>query len=148
MKAMLLEAVTKQRVQNPNWNGVFDVTSDLTLGTLGLYTMNYAAGGRGAEPHFHKKMTEIFNVLEGAVNILINGEWQIVEAGGTAVIPTMTIHAFKPLSDRDCKIQILFTPNMKREEFFLDFHLYANASEKAKYEFWARYDQYPPGELK
>lgn len=148
MKAMLFEAAAKQKVQNPNWTGSFDVTSEQTLGALGLYTMNYLAGGKGAEPHFHKKMTEIFNVLEGAVSFLINGKWQDVEAGGTLIIPTMTVHAFKPLSDRNCKIQILFTPNMKREDFFLDFHRYTNASDQEKYEFWAKYDQYPPGDLK
>ncbi|HEX7676094.1 MAG TPA: cupin domain-containing protein [Bdellovibrio sp.] len=144
MSTVLKEAQKKQVLQNLGWGGVFDVTSDITRGALGLYTMTYAAGTEGAEPHFHKKMIEIFNVLEGAMSVLINGEWRVVEAGGTVIIPTMTIHGFKPLEDRSCKIQILFTPNMKREEFFLDFHLYSNATDKEKYEFWAKYDQYPP----
>lgn len=144
MSTILKEAKDKQTLQYPGWGGVFDVTSDLTQGSLGLYTMSYAAGAKGADPHYHKKMTEIFNVLEGAMSILVNGEWRVVEAGGTVVIPTMIIHGFKPLNDRSCKIQILFTPNMKREEFFLNFPQYVNASDQEKYEFWAKYDQYPP----
>ena len=144
MSTTLKEANDKQTLQNPGWNGIFDVTSDTTQGTLGLYTMSYAPGANGALPHYHKKMMEIFNVLEGAISVLINGKWRTIEAGSTVVIPTMTIHGFKPLADRSCKIQILFTPNMKREDFFLDLHLYANASDKEKYEFWAKYDQYPP----
>lgn len=147
MSATLKQVQDKQTLQNPGWSGVFDVTSDLTDASLGLYTMSYAAGANGAEPHYHKKMLEIFNVLEGAITILINGDWRVVTAGETVVIPTMTIHAFKPLVDRGCKIQILFTPNIKREDFFLNFHLYAGASDKDKHEFWAKYDQYPAREL-
>lgn len=147
MSTILKRVQDKQTLQNPGWSGVFDVTSDLTQGSLGLYTMSYSAGAKGADPHFHKKMTEMFNVLEGAITILVNGEWRRVEAGGTVVIPTMTVHGFKPLADRGCKIQILFTPNIQREGFFLNYHLYANANDKEKYEFWAKYDQYPPGDL-
>lgn len=69
---------------------------------------------------------------------------RVLEAGDTVVIPTMIVHAFKPLQDRSCKIQILFSPNIKREDFFLNFHRYTNATDKEKYEFWDRYDQYPP----
>lgn len=147
MNTILKEAKDKYQLENPGWGGVFDVTSELTGQKLGLYTMDYAAGAKGAEPHYHKKMLEIFNVLEGAISVLINGEWKVVEAGGTVIIPVLTVHGFKPLSERGCKIQILFTPNIKREDFFLDFHKYANASDKEKYEFWTKYDQYPPETL-
>ena len=144
MKAILKKDTEKTQISNRNWRGTFDLTSDITLGSLGLYTMTYDAGGKGAEPHYHKIMKEFFNVLEGAVSVLINGEWQVVEAGSSVVIPPMVVHGFKPLQERGCKIQILFTPNIQRENFFLDFHLYENASDKEKYEFWAKYDQYPP----
>ena len=147
MKAILKRNVDKGQINNPGWHGVFDVTSDVTSCALGLYTMDYAAGAKGADPHYHKKMMEIFNVLEGAISVLANGEWIILEQGETAIIPTRTVHAFRPLPDRGCKLQILFTPNIKREEFFIDFHKYANASDTEKYEFWAKYDQYPPETL-
>ncbi len=147
MAALLKKAEDKRRIHNPGWEGALDVTSDLTSGSLGLYTMTYAAGSNGAQPHYHKKMTEIFNVLEGAISILVNNEWTVVEAGGTVIIPVLTVHAFKPLIDRSCRIQILFTPNIKRENFFLDFHLYANAPDQEKYAFWEKYDQYPPETL-
>lgn len=147
MKAILKRLTDKGQINNPGWQGVLDVTSDVTGEALGLYTMKYAAGSKGAEPHYHKKMMEIFNVLEGAVSVLANGEWVVLEQGETAIIPTFTVHAFRPLADRGCTLQILFTPNIKREEFFLDFPKYANASNKEKYEFWAKYDQYPPETL-
>lgn len=147
MKAILKRLGDKGQINNPGWQGVLDVTSDITNNALGLYTMKYAAGAKGAEPHYHKKMMEIFNVLEGAVSVLANGEWIILEQGETAIIPIKTVHAFRPLPDRGCTLQILFTPNIKREEFFLDFPKYANASPKEKYEFWAKYDQYPPETL-
>lgn len=147
MSTILNELSHKQTLDNPGWSGVFDVTSNMTNQALGLYTMSYAAGAKGAELHYHKKMLEIFNVLEGSISVYINGEWKIVEVGGTVIIPPLTIHGFKPLADRGCKIQILFTPNIKREEFFLGFNLRTNASDKEKYEFWAKYDQYPPETL-
>lgn len=144
MKAILKRLEEKGTTQNNKWNGVFDVTSDVSGNQIGLYTMNYQAGSKGADMHFHKKMMEIFNVLEGQIEVFVNGFWEILNAGDTVVIPTRTIHAFRPLQTIDCKLQILFTPNMKREEFFTDFHLYVNASDKERYEFWAKYDQYPP----
>lgn len=134
----------KRTIHNSSWSGRFDVTSDLTDSTLGLYTMTYEAGSAGAAPHYHKKMLEIFNVLEGAISVLINNEWRTVKAGDTVIIPTMTIHGFTPLQDQRCTIQILFSPNIRREEFFLDFNKYAQVSDQEKYEFWARYDQHPP----
>lgn len=148
MTTILKEIKDKQTLDNPGWGGVFDVTSDMTNSALGLYTMIYAAGAKGAELHYHKKMLEIFNVLEGAISVYINNEWKTVHAGGTVIIPPLTIHGFRPLPDTACKIQILFTPNIKREEFFLGFNRRTNVTDKEKYEFWAQYDQYPPETLK
>lgn len=148
MSTILNELENKQILNNPGWGGVFDVTSDMTNEALGLYTMTYAAGGKGAELHYHKKMLEIFNVLEGSISVFINNEWRTVNVGGTVIIPPLTIHGFRPLKDIGCKIQILFTPNIKREEFFLGFNLRTNCSDQEKYEFWAKYDQYPPETLR
>lgn len=123
------------------------MTSEMTNQKLGLYTMTYAANSRGAELHYHKLMLEIFNVLEGAISVFINNEWRTVNTGDTVIIAPMIVHGFRPLSEVGCKIQILFSPNIKREDFFLGFGLRTNVSDKEKYEFWAKYDQYPPHTL-
>lgn len=147
MNTILNELNSKQSLNNPGWEGVFDVTSEMTNQKLGLYTMTYAANGNGAELHYHKLMLEIFNVLEGSISVFINGEWKTVNTGGTVIIPPLTVHGFKPLHDVGCKIQILFSPNIKREDFFLGLAHRSNVSDKDKYEFWAKYDQYPPHTL-
>lgn len=147
MKTILNELQNKQSLIHPGWSGVFDVTSEMTAQKIGLYTMVYAAGASGAELHYHKLMMEIFNVLEGSISVFINGEWKTIHSGATVIIPPMTVHGFKPMSDIGCKIQILFTPNIKREDFFLGFNKRSNVSDKEKYEFWAKYDQYPPETL-
>lgn len=147
MSTILNELENKQTLNNSGWSGIFDVTSDMTNQALGLYTMTYAAGAKGADLHYHKKMLEIFNVLEGSISVFINGEWRTVHTGGTVIIPTLTVHGFRPLPKIGCKIQILFTPNIKREDFFLGFNLRTNVSDEEKYEFWAQFDQYPPETL-
>lgn len=107
-------------------------------------TMDMQAGASGALPHFHKIMLEVFHILDRAVSILWNDRENIVTTGSMVIIPPHTIHGFTPLQDTGVKMQILFSPNIHREEFFRNFHLYSNASEEERYGFWAKYDQYPP----
>lgn len=126
------------------WKATFDVTSDNSNNNLGLITMDMNAGASGALPHFHKVMLEVFNVLDGAVSILVNDRENIVTAGSTVIIPPFTIHGFTPLKDTGAKMQILFSPNIKREDFFLNFYLHSQASAEGQYNFWAQHDQYPP----
>lgn len=46
-------------------------------------------------PHWHKKHSERMTVLEGRVEVTLNGEKRTLQAGDEVVIPPYTVHAFR-----------------------------------------------------
>ena len=57
-------------------------------GELGLHRTVIS----GAEPHYHKRITEIYYVLEGKGQVELDGETVDVEPGTVVLIPPMVIH--------------------------------------------------------
>jgi quercetin dioxygenase-like cupin family protein len=50
--------------------------------------------GRGADKHRHP-YEEIFVILDGEIEVIVNGETRMVGSGNIAVIPPNTWHEFK-----------------------------------------------------
>ncbi len=65
-------------------------------------TMTFAhyefTGGATIHEHFHPQ-EEIYEVIEGKLELTIDGETQIVCAGVVAIVPPNTRHSVKALSD-------------------------------------------------
>ena len=57
----------------------------------------------GPPPHFHSKMHELFVVLEGEMEFMVNGEIRTVGQGESVDLPENTIHTFSNKSDAPCK---------------------------------------------
>jgi quercetin dioxygenase-like cupin family protein len=55
--------------------------------------------------HFHEQITQ---VLEGKLELCINGETEILEPGMLAIIPSNVLHSGKALSF--CRVLDVFTP--------------------------------------
>ena len=66
--------------------------------TAGAYTaLRYRLPGRraGAPPHYHKKTTESFYVLEGRLTMLRGGQWVTVDPGTMVTILPGEVHGFR-----------------------------------------------------
>jgi quercetin dioxygenase-like cupin family protein len=97
----------------------FVATGDQTRGDYGLFEVTMAPGGSGPGPHLHRTFSESFHVLEGALEVLADGEWTTAEAGDLLYVPRSGVHAFRSAGpDVGARFLILFTPGIRREDYF------------------------------
>jgi mannose-1-phosphate guanylyltransferase len=57
--------------------------------------------GKSFEAHYHQDMQEIFIIIEGKVEIMIDQENAELKAGDAVVIPIKSVHKMKNISDTD-----------------------------------------------
>ena len=74
------------------WSGRFFHSSNMTLA---YYTVE---AGAWIHEHSHPN-DEVWNVIEGQLEITINGETQVVGPGCAAVVPPGTAHSVKARTD-------------------------------------------------
>ena len=91
-------------------------------GTHGAFSVIRAVlepGADGARPHHHSKATELFFVVEGAVDVLVGEQVVTVRAGDIAVAAPMAMHAFANASSSErVDLLILFGPAIERFDYF------------------------------
>jgi quercetin dioxygenase-like cupin family protein len=74
------------------WKGRFFHSRDMTFA---YYTV---AAGASIHEHSHPN-DEVWNLIEGHLEITINGETRVVGPGDAAVVPPETVHSVKALTD-------------------------------------------------
>ena len=89
-----------------------------TDGAASVQRVRLPAGVDGASPHFHTRSTEIFYVLEGALEMLIDEDITVVGVGSLAVIPPNTVHAFAAGPAVATSALIVLTPGVERFGYF------------------------------
>lgn len=89
-----------------------------TGGAASVQRVTLPAGADGASPHFHRLSTEIFHVVDAALEMLVGDELVVVRAGELAVIPPNTVHAFATTSSAPATALIVLTPGVERFGYF------------------------------
>ncbi|MFE7802856.1 cupin domain-containing protein [Nocardia sp. NPDC057440] len=92
--------------------------SETSDGLFGANRLVLQAGANGTRPHHHTKSTEIFYVLAGTMEFLVDGELQSVSTGGLVVVPPGTVHAFGASADGPAEFLAVLTPGIVRFEYF------------------------------
>ncbi|MFE3446163.1 cupin domain-containing protein [Nocardia sp. NPDC059180] len=87
-------------------------------GLLGANRLVLAAGADGTRPHHHKLSTEIFYVLDGTMEFLVDGAHSSVGKGGLVVVPPGTVHAFGASSRASAEFFAVLTPGIARFDYF------------------------------
>ena len=64
----------------------------------------------GPPPHFHSGYNEVFLVLEGEMEFMVNGEIRTVRPGESVDLPPETLHTFSNKSDQSCKWVNIHSP--------------------------------------
>jgi mannose-6-phosphate isomerase-like protein (cupin superfamily) len=64
----------------------------------------------GPPPHFHSMLNELFMVLEGEMEFMINGESKIIRKGESIDLPVDTVHTFKNSGSSLCKWVNIHSP--------------------------------------
>lgn len=55
----------------------------------------------GPPPHYHKNEREFFLIMQGELDVMIDGKWKTLRAGEYAELPAGSTHTFINNSDRD-----------------------------------------------
>ena len=84
-------------------------TSDETGGEHTLIEVEVAPGG-GTTPHYHLTYAEHFEVISGALEVMVGGETRTLTAGEKSVAPKNTLHNFHNATDRPTTFLVEFRP--------------------------------------
>jgi quercetin dioxygenase-like cupin family protein len=116
---------------------------------LGLFEHRMAPGAPGASPHIHKAQLECFYVLEGTVELYLDGKTIRATPGTYVQVPESVGHGFRNPFDEDARMLIMFSPGFTREEYFRRLAaLYADgrsATEDELVQLMAEFDQFEVG---
>jgi quercetin dioxygenase-like cupin family protein len=90
---------------------VYRHTSAETAGRLFEWDNFVEPGGGPREiPHIHPHMREVFQIVDGEVAFVINGQEHVAGPGSTVVVQPGTVHAFRNAADRPAHMISRFEP--------------------------------------
>jgi mannose-6-phosphate isomerase-like protein (cupin superfamily) len=76
----------------------------------------------GPPVHVHPSAEESYEVIEGALEVFMDGSWRPVRAGETATVRVGVPHSVRNSSDKPARIVNVHKPAQKFESFFRDMH--------------------------
>ncbi len=130
----------------PSGNTVdYLATGASTNGQFGLYRWNMGATQGGADPHFHRTISESFFVLSGKVSLYNGDAWRDGTPGDFLFVPEGGIHAFRNTSGVPASMLILFAPGAPREGYFeglVEMAQGKEVTEQERAEFFLRHDNH------
>jgi mannose-6-phosphate isomerase-like protein (cupin superfamily) len=90
-----------------------------TAGAFSAIRAVLDGGADGARPHHHAKASELFFVIDGAVDILVGEEVVTARKGDLAVVVPGAMHAFANASATEpLDLLIVFGPAIERFDYF------------------------------
>ncbi|WP_326825323.1 cupin domain-containing protein [Streptosporangium sp. NBC_01756] len=119
LRALVVPADAAEVVDLPA-GGAFTLLADArdTAGALGANQLTLGPGREGAKPHYHALSTELFYVLNGAMEFLLGEEVATVTKGGLVVVPPRLPHAFGAVPGVDADLLAVLTPGVERFGYF------------------------------
>lgn len=109
------------------------VTPQETIGDYGLLTAVTPAQTPGPPPHHHEDAAEFFHIISGSLEVFVDGERTVLNAGDSINVPVGAVHTFGNATDEDCHWFTAFSPR-GFEAFFEEFGFpseEANARERS-----------------
>jgi mannose-6-phosphate isomerase-like protein (cupin superfamily) len=76
----------------------------------------------GPPVHVHPTAEESYEVIEGELEVFMNGEWSPVRASEKATVPAGVPHSVRNTSDEPARIVNIHRPAQRFESFFRDMH--------------------------
>jgi quercetin dioxygenase-like cupin family protein len=90
----------------PGWHGRYFHTANMTFAHYDFKR------GASIHEHFHPQ-EEVYEVIEGELEMTIDGATEIVHAGLVAIVPSNALHAVKALTDG----RVIIVDHPVRREF-------------------------------
>ncbi len=93
------------------------VDSPATGGALSCHRVQLVAGQDGATPHLHRGSSEMFVVLDGALDVLVDATVVTARSGALVVVPAGCAHAFAAPPDSAADVLVVITPGVERFDY-------------------------------
>lgn len=93
----------------------FIQTGKDTKGQLLEMESVYSAQSKEPVPHYHPRQEEEFQVLEGSINVRINGTVRVLEPGEKLIITAGTVHSMWNQCDREARVNWKVRPALSTE---------------------------------
>jgi quercetin dioxygenase-like cupin family protein len=75
------------------------------------------AGAFAPPPHRHPSQVEEYEVLEGAFEVMIEGEWRTLATGESASVPVNADHTFRMIPGQSVRVHNFHRPGGRFDEF-------------------------------
>jgi mannose-6-phosphate isomerase-like protein (cupin superfamily) len=92
--------------------------ADDTGGTMNAVRTTLGRGVDGPPPHYHRASSELFFLLDGALDVLVGEEIVTVRTGDFLLVPSNTPHAWRTPTETGADILIIKTPGTNRFDYF------------------------------
>jgi mannose-6-phosphate isomerase-like protein (cupin superfamily) len=84
---------------------------------------NWLAAHMGGPPvHVHPSAEESYEVIEGALDVFVDGTWRTLRAGDAATVPAGTPHTLRNATAEPVRLLNIHRPAMQFEAFFREMH--------------------------
>lgn len=81
---------------------------------MGVAAWAHAVDIDGARPHYHKRGTELYYVLEGEGAVVLDGERHAVKKGSLVHIPPGVVHA----AEGRMRVLVIGIPDIAEDDLF------------------------------
>ncbi|MDA9511020.1 hypothetical protein XI09_41495 [Bradyrhizobium sp. CCBAU 11386] len=121
---MLTEIARGTRLRNVFNKETFVFSGPLDnpgVARFGVILEKGGSGGGNALVHVHPGADEHFAVKSGRIKVVVDGREQLVDAGGTAIVPRGRPHYFANVGESNADLEISFVPAQQHLRFFANF---------------------------
>lgn len=111
-------AETGDRFEMPD-GSVYEVTAAAADSRGEFVGMDFTLppGSVAPPPHLHPLPEESFEVIEGALDLMVDGEWKTLRAGESASVPPDTLHTFRNRSGKTVRVRNVHRPAARFEDY-------------------------------
>jgi mannose-6-phosphate isomerase-like protein (cupin superfamily) len=103
-------------------------TTEATGGQLLEMEWELPADGWAPQPHIHPDLTEEYEVLDGSLDVLIDGGWRTLRPGEAISVPPGAVHTFRP-GGNPVRVRNVHRPALDFEPYIVSLCSAANERE-------------------
>jgi quercetin dioxygenase-like cupin family protein len=111
-------AQTGDRFEMPD-GSIYEVTAAAADSGGEFVGMDFTLppGSVAPPPHVHPTPEESFEVIEGALDLMVDGDWQTLNVGESASVPPEVLHTFKNRSGETVRVRNVHRPAVRFEDY-------------------------------
>jgi mannose-6-phosphate isomerase-like protein (cupin superfamily) len=79
-------------------------------------------GAPGPPPHLHPHQEEQWRVLDGQLDVQVDGQWRTLREGESASIPAGHVHTLRNRTSQPVRVLDVHIPALDFQEYMMDLH--------------------------